>query len=191
MRPSPHLFTPAFLAGVLIAAMSLFASPARAQGFMVMKVECDGILTAGEGTRPELLDYVDLSSIHHDLSVPVSFGVGGQPTTGRPSMDAMRVVKAVSVSSVGMIDAMARGTVCQEILIEHWLLDPMDGQPRVLWQLMLTNALIEGRKEWHAGVDDPPQESFSFFPSQLRWTHFRSNGASTAFSWDFAADSPQ
>lgn len=171
---------------LLVVLSALFALPVHAQGFLMMQADCGGILTAKEGLRPGLEDYVDLSSIHHDLSVPLNFG-STSVSPGKMSVDALRVVKSLSASSIGMIGEMARGRPCTQILIEHWIQTADTTRP--IWKMTLAEAYIVERKEWHAGAEVPPQESFGFFPSQLQWTYFLENGSPVEFGWDFLTSS--
>lgn len=178
---------------LLLGIATMLASPTHAQSAsqagLLMRATCGGsLLTADEGNSGGLNDYVDLSSVHHDLSAPVR--TGASITPGTLAIEPIRIVKSTSASSIGMIAAMAQGQTCSEILVENWQSRGSIGVAPV-WRLELTQAFIVARKEWQTADESAPaapQESFELRPSRVSWTHFildTSGVTPLEFTWDF------
>ena len=182
---------------LLLLASAILSVPVHAETVLLMRAICGGsLLTAGEGVRDGFEDYVELSSIHHDLSAPLRSAPGGTPAPGILSIDPIRIVKSTSASSIGMISVMAQGQFCSEILLENRQFGGV-AQSVPVWRLELHETYIVARKEWHTAEAVPPlgipQESFELFPTRVGWTHFSvdAQGSVTPveFTWDFSTNS--
>lgn len=165
--------------GGLLLLGGLASLPAGAQAFSVMQVTCNTILTAGEGTRKGLEDYVEIGSFHHGVS----------NTAGKNNLDSFRVVKSVTHSSIGLTKALVTGQFCQELRIERWGADPQTGESVRRWRVLASSVFVEDRKEWHAGSDAPAQESLEFSVGAIEWTYFDAEGE-VITSWDFINNTP-
>jgi type VI protein secretion system component Hcp len=184
---------------LLLLSSALLSFPAYALNSLLMRATCGGsLLTAGEGAglnSVQFEDYVELSSIHHDLSAPLRSAPGGTVSQGPLSIEPIRIVKPTSASSIGMIAAMAQGQGCSEIILENLQFGGAS-QSVPIWRLALEDAFIVARKEWQLQGDAspvPPQESFELYPSRLIWTHFsvdtQGNVTPVEFAWDFTTNS--
>lgn len=181
---------------LLLLASAMVSVPVHAETVLLMRATCGGsLLTAGEGIREGFEDYVDLSSIHHDLSAPLRSGPGGTVSPAPLAIEPIRIVKSTSASSIGMISVMAQGQFCTEILLENRQFGGT-AQSLPVWRLELQQAYIVARKEWQTAEDPPlgiPQESFELFPTRVGWTHFSvdAQGGVTPieFNWDFETNS--
>ncbi|NEZ02712.1 type VI secretion system tube protein Hcp [Wenzhouxiangella sp. XN201] len=175
------------VSGVLLLLAGFASLPAIAQDFLVMQATCGSVLTVGEGTRPGLEDYVEIGSFHHGVSNTVVFG-GSGPTIGNTMFDSFRVVKAVSRSSIGLVEALVTGQSCPEIRIERWGPDPSSGESVQRWRVVLSKAFVNERKEWHAGNEGQAEESLGFIAEEIEWTYFDGKGE-VITSWNFVAQS--
>lgn len=170
---------------LLLFAACLFSPGAAAETLLMMRAICNGSLVTGkEGTLSGYEDFVQLSSVHHDLEAPAASDLSGQQ---RMNLSSFRIAKAFSASSVLMIQNMAQGNRC-DIQIDHLVPDTDSGMMVLRWQLVLERAYVVARKEWSTGGAQPPQDSFAFTPESVEWSYFREDGSPTySFSWSFAA----
>lgn len=175
--------------GGLFVLAGFASSPLLAQEFLVMQATCGSILTQGEGTRKGLEDYVEISSFHQSLANDILLdGSGGG---SKPRLDGFRVVKPVSRSSVGLVEMLMAGQHCAELRIERFGPDPETGESVQRWRVVLTKAVVNERKEWHAGSDGPAEESFGFVAGQIEWTYFDGKGGEVTTSWNFETASAE
>lgn len=176
--------------GGLFVLAGFASSPSLAQGFLVMQATCGGsLLTEGESQRKGLEDYVEISSFHNGLSTETSLD-NTEGGGGKVSQGTTRVVKPVSRSSIGLVESLITGLQCQEIRVERWGLDANSGESVKKWEVVLINALVNERKEWHAGSDGAPEESLGFVAMQIHWTHFGGKDGPVSFAYDFANLTP-
>jgi len=126
--------------GVLL--VFLFASAASALAFdqLLMRATCGGnVVTAGEGTLPGYNDFVALSSVHHELTREFN-------PPGPLRQSPVRVVQSVSASTVLLMQRMAQGQACEEVVIVHLQQDSQSGAFVEYWELSLENASVGERK---------------------------------------------
>lgn len=163
--------------------------PAIGSENIFLKATCDGIvLTAGGSSVAGLTDHVELSSVHHDLMLPINYSSEG-PRPGRFEFGSLRVVKAVSPSSVGFLQVMANSVVCESILVRHFM--PTGEGMAEFWQMELGDTLVGERKHWTSAAELPPHESLSFVPTSLRWTYIDNGKVAASYTWNFATNSGQ
>lgn len=182
----PVARTHACLALLLVACLS---SPgAAAETRLLMRADCNGsVITAKEGFLAGYEDFVQLSSVHHDLEAPAALDLTRQEPI---RLTSFRIAKVFTGSSVLLTQTMAQGKGCHEIRIDHLVPDSGSGQLVLRWQLILENAYVVARKEWSSETTAPTQDSFSFVPESVQWSFFRQDGSpGPVFKWNFVTSS--
>lgn len=170
--------------GLLLVLLCASAASALASDQLLMRAACGGnVVTAGEGTLPGYSDYVALSSVHHDLTIQVN-------PPGPLRQLPVRVVKSVSASTVRLMERMAQGQACEEVIIVHLRPNSQSGALEEYWELFLEDASLIERKYWDLSGATPVQDAISFTPLIVTWTFTDAAGGQTQFGWNFQTNGP-
>lgn len=146
------------------------------------------MVTTGEGEITGYTDYVELSSMHHELSVPMNSG-GFEPA-GSLTRAPVRIVKPVSASTIRLMQRMAQGQVCEEVMIVHLRQVAGSGTLVEYWEMMLGVVYLSERKNWDVTGATLVQDAISLNPRFVTWTFTDDGGGDTTFGWDFGTNTP-
>lgn len=172
------------LSGITLLLLSLQGSTVFASDPILMRANCAGsVVTRNEGELAGYVDYLELSSVHHELSISI------QPP-GPLASQPVRVVKPVSASSVRLIGIMAQGQVCEEVDIVHLRPSGLSGTLAEYWSLQLVNTSVSERKHWDVNGAASVQDAISFNPEVATWIFTDGGGNETEFGWNFNTNSP-
>lgn len=138
-------------------------------------------------------DWIEIYSIHEDVSSSASSAIGDSRTSGTASFQDIVLTKPLDVSSPAIRQSLASGRHFNQVTIE--LEKPANDSRCVYLKYELEDVLITSVTLSGGSDNSVPTESLSLAFSKIKWIYSRSDNKfdctpTSEAGWDLAANRP-
>lgn len=156
---------------------------------IIMKIG-DKFAIEGESTIDGHAKEIDLISVDHAITLPVTFDTSGNSRTrGRSQHGDIIVAKYLDKASAKLLEACSKGIDLGKVQLYY--ARTLEGTTEIFWQVELTDVYVSSVKNSSKRGEDLPHEVVTLNYTSIKWTYnlFNNQGTkdgSVSAGWDLA-----